>query len=1127
MRRPVMTPSRPALGRPWLLRFATLLAACTLVFILRGHALVSSSHSRRLAGVERQQQVPTSPLQAAILSSSLTMLANPQAMTSLDEVTLDCVKYSGPCFYMNHPNGDAPTQRVRTASHHEPPVLRPTPLPLRPFSLHNVSLLPGTRFHTAQLTNVEWLRRLEPDRMLYYFRNLSGLPQPRGVRPHGGWDGAGVGLRGHMAGHYLTAASLAAATTGGDAVLLSNLARVVDGLDECQQALHEGGYLSAFPQSEFEQMERLPAPRNAWVPYYVMHKLLAGLLDYHRLWRVERQVAGGRRSQPLEVAIRLAEHLWRRYERLSSHGMARWHTFINQEVGGMSEVLTDLALLTGNSSWLTLAEAFERPCFIGPLMLSYKEHEQPQPPLEPTAAVRAAGGSIAARAIEFMHGNTHLPQLLGAMARYEATGDVALRGAAEAFWHELSSSHTFVTGGSTVSETWRPAATLGDAVSQRGRGSFGAHDVHETCVSHNSMRVSRKLLSWGGDGADASSGIRHTMVHAAYYERTMHNAVLGTQRGTLPGSMLYQYPMGGGVSKNSHTSGSELHHWGYGHNGSNPRVSRLFDLPLIMCSRPAVDSDQTTHWCCQGTGIEAFSRLADSIYWLPSARAHGSPLQLFVLQSISSRLEWTEQQCVVELEADPPGSRSPNEPLRSILRVRRHTLDVNVPALLLWVRVPLWAQDVEASAAGALHIPPQATLRAGTLLPLVYEPSARFAGDDVSFGQLTLRWRGSLSWERVRDSRSRFEPLQSALWGPVVLAALTYGERALSVNATLQPVPPAARQQLGTLAAARTAVPRNDSSLDACLVTRWDHVWVVWADRTRSFVKAPQKACVQRATPVGDEISAWSQRAGGAGPRYHLDATESRLACAAYEGCLADGTSPFASGKLVVMHNGTGGSITLTATPPTVNGTRRGGTDAANAATWRLTPSPVVDGVNISTTTRLPTPGVASVSYLEAIDLPGRVLTASLSNGQVSLQPFDPHPMARGWVQAWQVVGGTGAGAMRLRSADDPRKELTVEGMNPTEAPLLLHQGAFASRTCRLVLTDRHSGGSPFVWEVASAEYPPLAFWAISPQEKAGSRVSYPYLMVPLNEIVDEHYSVYVCRVPAGEAPPAYCYERL
>ena len=51
--------------------------------------------------------------------------------------------------------------------------------------------------------------------------------------------------------------------------------------------------------------------------------------------------------------------------------------------------------------------------------------------------------------------------------------------------------------------------------------------------------------------------------------------------------------------------------------------------------------------------------------------------------------------------------------------------------------------------------------------------------------------------------------------------------------------------------------------------------------------------------------------------------------------------SPFASGTLVLMHNGSARAAVLAAPPPTVPGLRRGGTDAANAATWRLTSSPL------------------------------------------------------------------------------------------------------------------------------------------------------------------------------------------
>eukprot|EP00965_Chrysotila_dentata_P199882 6179648-Pleurochrysis_carterae.AAC.4 len=32
-----------------------------------------------------------------------------------------------------------------------------------------------------------------------------------------------------------------------------------------------------------------------------------------------------------------------------------------------------------------------------------------------------------------------------------------------------------------------------------------------------------------------------------------------------------------------------------------------------------------------------------------------------------------------------------------------------------------------------------------------------------------------------------------------------------------------------------------------------------------------------------------------------------------------------------------------------------------------------------------------------------------------------------------------------------------------------------------------------------------------------------PYLLVPLNEIVDEHYTVYFCRMSENERPPEYC----
>ena len=63
-------------------------------------------------------------------------------------------------------------------------------------------------------------------------------------------------MRGEFAGHFIMAlATAAAATDDGKerAELRARADYVVRVLGECQQAIDDGGYLSAFPQREFEQ----------------------------------------------------------------------------------------------------------------------------------------------------------------------------------------------------------------------------------------------------------------------------------------------------------------------------------------------------------------------------------------------------------------------------------------------------------------------------------------------------------------------------------------------------------------------------------------------------------------------------------------------------------------------------------------------------------------------------------------------------------------------------------------------------------------------------------------------------------------------------------------------------------
>jgi hypothetical protein len=98
----------------------------------------------------------------------------------------------------------------------------------------------------------------------------------------------------------------------------------------------------------------------------------------------------------------------------------------------------------------------------------------------------------------------------------------------------------------------------------------------------------------------------------------------------------------------------------------------------------------------------------------------------------------------------------------------------------------------------------------------------------------------------------------------------------------------------------------------------------------------------------------------------------------------------------------------------------------------------------------------------------------------------------------------------------------------------LLHRGAFASRTSRLVLAPNRpsSPAAQLVRAPAPAEYPEVALWA-KPSGSSGlggDQRRDSFLMVPLNEIVDEHFSVYFCRVRRDERQggtegslPAFC----
>ncbi|MCA1576652.1 MAG: glycoside hydrolase family 127 protein [Acidobacteria bacterium] len=86
-------------------------------------------------------------------------------------------------------------------------------------------------FKRAMMRDAEYLLRLEPDRLLSWFRKEAGL-KPKG-EVYGGWEARGIA--GHSLGHYLSACAMMFASTG-DARFRERVSYIVNELEVIQRA---------------------------------------------------------------------------------------------------------------------------------------------------------------------------------------------------------------------------------------------------------------------------------------------------------------------------------------------------------------------------------------------------------------------------------------------------------------------------------------------------------------------------------------------------------------------------------------------------------------------------------------------------------------------------------------------------------------------------------------------------------------------------------------------------------------------------------------------------------------------------------------------------------------------------
>jgi len=364
----------------------------------------------------------------------------------------------------------------------------------RPLPLSAVRLTGGP-LKRAQDLDAEYLLKLEPDRMLAFYRRRAGL-EPK-AEPYGGWDGDGRNLTGHIAGHYLSGASMMYAATG-DARFKERVDYIVRELKEVQDK-HGDGYLSALANGKEQFIEVSKGNiRSAsfdlnglWAPWYVLHKTFAGLRDANRY-------TGNRAA--LEIEIKFAAWAESILAKLDD---AQLQKMLNTEFGGMNEVLADLYADTGDKRWLDLSRRFDHRAVFAPL--ARRENILPG-----------------------LHGNTQVPKIQGHLARYTYTGDKADGEAAHFFWDIVVKHHSFATGGHGKDEYFGPPDQLSDRIDGR---------TAETCNVYNMIKMTRKLFALHPD-----------VKYAEFHERALFNHILGSIDAE-DGRTCYMVPVGRGVQR--------------------------------------------------------------------------------------------------------------------------------------------------------------------------------------------------------------------------------------------------------------------------------------------------------------------------------------------------------------------------------------------------------------------------------------------------------------------------------------------------------------------------------------------------------------------------------------------------
>ena len=410
------------------------------------------------------------------------------------------------------------------------------------FPLGDVTLLDGP-LKKARDLNVKTLLQYDCDRLLAPYRKEAGL-EPR-AKTYPNWDG----LDGHVGGHYLTAMALNAAT--GNEECRRRMEYMIGELQLCADANAKNhpewgrGYVGGMPNSEriwsnFKKGD-FGVYFGSWAPFYNLHKMYAGLRDAWVYCNNEqaKQLFLGFCDWAIDLTSGLSD--------------AQMERMLDNEHGGMNEVLADAYAMTQEPKYLFAATRFSHRKLLTPM-------------------------SQRQDCLDNMHANTQVPKVVG----FERISELAnlypmkhcwsadngdkicgstnfepYHEAANFFWDIVTGERSLAFGGNSRREHFPSKEACIDFVNDI--------DGPETCNTNNMLKLTEDMHRRNPEAR-----------YADYYELATFNHILSSQHPEHGGYVYF--------------------------TSARPRHYRNYSAP------------NEAMWCCVGTGMENHGKYGQFIY---------------------------------------------------------------------------------------------------------------------------------------------------------------------------------------------------------------------------------------------------------------------------------------------------------------------------------------------------------------------------------------------------------------------------------------------------------------------------------------------------------------------------------